>query len=451
MRTQQFFSKLAYTANGWQRDVLIDVVDGVIASITADTEQPVNAELINSPLLPAMPNLHSHAFQYAMAGLGEVNLNPNDSFWSWRKAMYQLVERLSVDDVKAIAKQLYIDMLKAGYTHVGEFHYFHSATPNDDSGFNAAMSEALLEAANEVGIGITLLPALYQYSGFGRLAPNDAQQRFYHSRDQYVKLIAHLDKVVTDKPLQQVGLCFHSLRAVDVTDIPVALSKLPSDRPIHVHIAEQVPEIEQSVAATGKRPVELLLDTNGLDERWCLVHATHLTDDESDRVAASGAVVGICATTEANLGDGIFDAPRYLSNKGRWGIGSDSHITVSVNQDLRLFEYGQRLRDLQRNRIYTQNSPSIGQTLFDQALAGGNQALAIDVGIKVGGRADFVALDKSQTFINMNSPESLLDRWIFASQNDAVKDVWVAGTQVISDGKHADQNAISEAFNRVTG
>ena len=445
-----FFAERALLPTGWANNVRIEVgVDGRLAQIHVDA-QAHGAESIKGPLLPGMPNLHSHAFQRAMAGLAEVAGNPNDSFWTWRDLMYRLVGKISPEQLGVIARQLYIEMLKAGYTSVAEFHYVH----HDSTGLPYAnpteLALRISEAARSTGIGLTLLPVLYSHSGFGGQAPNDGQRRFINSTEQYLTLQQQLQPLLAQQPTQHLGLCFHSLRAVTPEQINDVLSASDASCPIHIHIAEQQKEVNDCLSWSGKRPVQWLYDNLDVDQRWCLVHATHVNAEEIRRMAQSRAVAGLCLTTEANLGDGIFPAVDYLAQGGRLGIGSDSHVSLSVVEELRWLEYGQRLRDQRRNRLYRNDQPMIGRTLYDAALAGGAQALGQPIaGLAVGQRADWLVLDGNDPYLATAQEDAILNRWLFAGGDRQVRDVMVNGQWVVRDGHHADEADSCRDFTRV--
>lgn len=445
-----FFAERALLPTGWANNVRIEVgIDGRLAQIHVDA-QAHGAESIKGPLLPGMPNLHSHAFQRAMAGLAEVAGNPNDSFWTWRDLMYRLVGKISPEQLGVIARQLYIEMLKAGYTSVAEFHYVH----HDSTGLPYAnpteLALRISEAARSTGIGLTLLPVLYSHSGFGGQAPNDGQRRFINSTEQYLTLQQQLQPLLAQQPTQHLGLCFHSLRAVTPEQINDVLSASDASCPIHIHIAEQQKEVNDCLSWSGKRPVQWLYDNVDVDQRWCLVHATHVNAEEIRQMAQSRAVAGLCLTTEANLGDGIFPAVDYLAQGGRLGIGSDSHVSLSVVEELRWLEYGQRLRDQRRNRLYRNDQPMIGRTLYDAALAGGAQALGQPIaGLAVGQRADWLVLDDNDPYLATAQEDAILNRWLFAGGDRQVRDVMVNGQWVVRDGHHADETDSCRDFTRV--
>lgn len=440
-----FFAPRALLADGWHEDVLITTdASGQIASLTP-SNTPGSAIRLAGPVIPAIANLHSHAFQRAMAGLAEVAGDPQDSFWTWRDLMYRMVQRLSPEQVGDIATHLYIDMLKGGYSQVAEFHYLHhdaQGKPYADD----AMLLNLMAAAETAGIGQTLLPVLYSYSGFGSQPASDGQRRFIQQTDAYLQQQQRAAQWSANKPLLNHGICFHSLRAVNETQMREVLAASAADVPVHIHVAEQEKEVNDSLAWSGERPVAWLYNRFEVDQRWCLIHATHLDDSEIQRMAASGAIAGLCPTTEANLGDGIFPAVEYIARGGRWGIGSDSHVSLSALEELRWLEYGQRLRDRRRNRITLPQQPSVGDLLWQQAAQGGAQACAINTGeLAVGKRADWLVLE-NDAFLGSVSSASLLNRWLFGGSQSQIRDVFVAGNQVISEGHHQAEEAAAARF-----
>ena len=445
-----FFAERALLPTGWATNVRIEVGDdGRLTSIQPDAHAQ-GAERVNGPLLPGMPNLHSHAFQRAMAGLAEVAGNPNDSFWTWRDLMYRLVGKITPEQLGIIARQLYIEMLKAGYTSVAEFHYVHHDLSGKPYANPAELALRISEAARSTGIGLTLLPVLYTHAGFGGQAPNDGQRRFINSTEHYLKMQQQLAPLLARQPAQALGVCFHSLRAVTPEQIHDVMGASDTTCPVHIHIAEQRKEVDDCLSWSGKRPIEWLYDNVEVDARWCLVHATHANADEVARMATSQAVAGLCLTTEANLGDGIFPAVEYLAQGGRLGIGSDSHVSLSVVEELRWLEYGQRLRDQRRNRLHRPDQPMVGRTLFDAALAGGAQAMGQPVaGLAVGQRADWIVLDGNDPYLATAHEDAILNRWLFAGGDRQVRDVLVNGKWVVREGRHADEIESSHDFARV--
>ncbi len=445
------FAPLAWLANGWQTDMRIEIgADGTITAVSQGAAQATD-ERVAGPLLPGMPNLHSHAFQRAMAGLAEEALNPEDSFWTWRELMYRLVGRLTPEHVQAIATHLYIEMLKGGYTSVAEFHYLHhqpAGAPYDNL---AEMAERIAAAAQASGIGLTLLPTFYAHGGFGGKPLADKQMRFRNDIAGYLKLIEGAEGACK-RIGADWGLCFHSLRAATETDMKSVLDAHRGERPIHIHIAEQSKEVEDCLAWSNRRPVEWLYDKFEIDGRWCLIHATHVTPDEVHLVAQSGAVVGLCPTTEANLGDGLFPAPEYLAANGRFGIGSDSHVSVSALEELRWLEYGQRLKHERRNRLSAAGNPEVADTLYAAALQGGAQAMGKRIGaIAPAKRADLVVLDGNHPMLAHVAPGKLLGRWLFGGSDSWVKDVMVGGKWVVKNRRHAAEEAAHGGFAKAMG
>ena len=431
-------------ADGWRSPGFVEVGDG--GDITALPDRAA-AETEPGPIagyaLPGMPNVHSHAFQRAMAGLAERAGPGGDSFWTWRETMYRFVDRLAPDDLEAIAAQLYVEMLKAGYTSVGEFHYLHHAPDGRAYDDPAEMSRRILAAAARAGIGVTLLAVLYAAGGFGAKAPGPGQRRFVTGADEFLGLVETLERACDGDRQRRVGIAPHSLRAVPPEILGAVLDGVDPRAPVHIHIAEQVKEVEDCLAWCGARPVEWLLANAPVGARWCLVHATHMTESESRALAASGAVAGLCPTTEANLGDGLFALPEFTSAGGRWGIGSDSHVSVSPIEELRWLEYGQRL-SLRKRGI-----AASGAALYGTALDGGARALARPIGaIEVGRRADIVVLDGDHPILAGRDDEDILDAFIFSGNVSSVRDVMVGGVWVVRDGTHRDEGTVAAGYRR---
>ncbi|WP_413730382.1 formimidoylglutamate deiminase [Sodalis sp. RH22] len=445
-----YFAPRALLAQGWTHNVRLQIdAQGTIVAIESDAGAQ-DAESLAGPVLPAMANLHSHAFQRAMAGLTEVFGDPKDSFWTWRDVMYRMVQRLSPEQVGIIARQLYIEMLKGGYSQVAEFHYLHHDPQGHAYADPAEMALRVSQAAAESGIGLTLLPVLYSYGGFGEQAAAPGQRRFIQDTGSYLRQQQALQAHLATQPHQRLGLCFHSLRAVSARQIHEVLQASAAELPVHIHVAEQTKEVEDCLAWSGTRPVRWLMDQVKVDERWCLIHATHLDEEELARLARSGAVAGLCPTTEANLGDGIFPADGYVRQGGRWGIGSDSHVSLNVVEELRWLEYGQRLRDRRRNRLADALHPTLGDNLYRAALRGGAQACGVPLGaLAVGMRADWLVLDGEDPYIASADDGDLLNRWLFAGGPGQIRDVFVAGRRVISDGHHALERESAQSFARV--
>jgi len=388
--------------------------------------------------IPGIPNLHSHAFQRAMAGMAERQTHPEDSFWTWRDTMYRMAARFDPDTLHAVASQLYVEMLEAGYTSVCEFHYLHHAPDGRRYEDPAAMSRALLRAAHDTGIRITLLPVLYMTGGFDGRPLGERQQRFGHSVDAFLSLVETLCKEEGERV--RIGCALHSLRAVPADAMHAVVAALPTCMPVHVHIAEQVGEVQDCLALRNARPVEWLLDNAKVNARWTLVHATHLEPSEVQGIAASGATVALCPTTEANLGDGLFPLRAYLAAGGAFGIGSDSQISVSPVEELRWLEYGQRLVTRHRNIAVRPDSPSVGETLLQAVLASRRNATGFD------GEDDWLQLDAEAPQFAGATPDDLVDRWIFSGNRNLVDQVHVAGEQLVARGVHRDREAVAAAY-----
>ncbi len=440
------FAASALLPTGWSRNVLLIWNEqGQLTQVQADTASPPTATAIAAgPLIPGMPNLHSHAFQRAFAGLTEYRSESGaaaqDSFWSWRTLMYRFAARLTPGQLEAIALGLYVEMLEAGYTSVCEFHYVHHDTDGQPYADDATMALALLRAAQRAGIGLTLLPVLYQASGFGALPPNEGQRRFIRSTDSMLRLLARL-KPLCDIQGARLGLAPHSLRAVPpdaLRETLAGLDAIDATAPVHIHIAEQTQEVDACIAWSGQRPVAWLLDHAGVDPRWCLVHATHMDDGEFLRAAASGAVAGLCPTTEANLGDGIFNLPSWCAAGGLLGIGSDGHVCVNAAEELMLLEYSQRLATRQRNVGASAAQPQVASALTLAALRGGAQAAGRPIaGLAVGQQADFVMLDAQHPALQGLAAPDMLSAHVFAShRSSALEAVWVGGRQRVTGGRH---------------
>ena len=446
MTVGNIFATEALLADGWQRDVLIEIEDDLIVRVTPNTVSN-GAEIANGAVIPGMPNLHSHAFQRAMAGLTERSGPSGDNFWTWRELMYRFLERITPEDNEAIATQLYIEMLKAGYTSVAEFHYLHHDERGDAYANPAEMAERVIAASVTAGIGLTLLPVFYAHATFGGTPPNPGQKRFIHDVDGFNALLDRLMK--HQGQVRRIGIAPHSLRAVTPPELKALVAHLDShDRraPIHIHAAEQLKEVDDCLTWSRQRPVAWLLAHANINARWCLVHATHLNDDETFRLAESDAVAGLCPSTEANLGDGIFNAPDYFLQEGSWGIGGDSHVGVDPFRELAIAEYAQRLKSARRNILHTPGSDSIGGGLYRQALAGGARALGQNVGaIAANCRADLVVMNSDDVALAEHTSDTLLDAAIFGPARQPVRDVMVGGAWAVRDGRHALEQA---AFTR---
>ncbi len=433
----------ALLPDGWSRDVRLTVRGGLVAATEAGVV-PEDADERHDIVIPGLPNLHSHAFQRGMAGLAEVRGDDDDSFWTWREIMYRFVDRLRPDDLAAIAALAYVEMLETGFTRVGEFHYLHHDRDGHAYGDPAEMSAAIFAAAAETGIALTHLPVFYAHSGFGGAAPGYGQRRFLHDIDRFAALLDRLRSMASALPDAIVGVAPHSLRAVTPAEL-AALEALAGEGPIHIHIAEQLREVEDCLDWSGARPVAWLTANAAVDPRWCLVHATHVVSDELEAIVRAGAVVGLCPITEANLGDGIFPLAPYVAAAGRFGIGSDSNVLIDATEELRLLEYGQRLSLRRRNVGAGAAGRSTGEALYRGALAGGAQALGAAGGIAIGRPADLVGLDASHPSLCARR----LDGLLFAAGRAAIDCVWRRGEKLVSGGRHRDRARIAARYRAV--
>lgn len=449
--TRSLFAADALLPGGWAKDVLLSWNEGgELTQVQSAAQAPAGTMVAKGPVIPGMPNLHSHAFQRGFAGLTEYRAGEQDSFWSWRTLMYRFAARLTPQHMEAIATWLYAEMLEAGYTSVCEFQYVHHQPDGRPYADDAELSLALLRAAKKVGIGFTLLPVLYQTSGFGGLPPNEGQRRFIRSTESMLGLLESL-KPRCDAQGARLGLAPHSLRAVPpdaLRDALEGLRRIDATAPVHIHIAEQTKEVDDCIAWSGQRPVEWLLDHAPVDARWCLVHATHMSDAEYQRAAASGAVAGLCPTTEANLGDGIFDLIKWRSHGGAWGVGSDSHATVNAAEELLMLEYSQRLATRQRNVGATAAQPQVATALTLAAVQGGAQASGRAVGgLAPGQQADFVVLDANHLALQGLAASDMLSSHVFAShRSSAIEAVWAGGRERVANGRHALHDEASRGF-----
>ncbi len=433
-------ARTALTSTGWKADVRLTLEGGRIARVEAGVSAAPGDER-HDAFLPAMPNLHSHAFQRAMAGLTEQRGAGDDSFWSWRTLMYRFALSMTPDQVEAVAAQLYVEMLEAGFGRVGEFHYLHHDKNGDPYADIAEMAGRIAAAASETGIALTLLPVFYAHSGFGGQAPGEGQRRFINSTGRFARLMESAAKAIDPLPESRIGIAPHSLRAATLEEIAEILP-LAKGGPVHIHIAEQMKEVEDCIAFAGLRPVDYLLANAPVDARWCFIHATHMTDSETIAMAKSGAVAGLCPVTEANLGDGIFPGTDFLAAGGAFGVGSDSNVQIGLGDELRQLEYSQRLARRARNVIAPVNG-STGRALFDGALAGGNRALQGDAGLAAGAPADLVSLDLSVH--DWLAEDTLLDHLIFAG-HPKPDCVWVNGVKQVEGGRHRDRTRIETRF-----
>lgn len=452
LESQSIFARHALTAEGWRQNITVEIgPDGVIGAVKSKTDAGENGDAQVDILLPALSNLHSHSFQRLLAGAVEAPAaGGDDDFWTWRKAMYEVIPRLDPEAVEAIAALVQMEMLEAGYAAVGEFHYVH----NDASGAAyddpALLSRRIMAAAKQSGIGLTHLPVLYMRGGVDDRPLAGAQLRFQCNEDSFAAIHAGARAELANCPKDyRIGVAPHSLRAATPAGIAAAVA-LAGDQPVHIHIAEQTNEVDDVVAAYGARPVEWLLDRFEVNGRWCLVHATHLDASEVAALARSGAVAGLCPLTESNLGDGVFDGVEYLRSGGRFGVGSDSNFRISASEELRQFEYSQRLRD-RRRLLLTEDGKSVGRTLYEGAARGGAQALGRNAGAIAPGRlADLVALDADNDLLAGLEGDRILDTWIFSGDDRLVSEVWSAGRHVVKAGRHIHREKISRAYRNVS-
>lgn len=442
----EFLAAAALLPDGWAENVLIAAdARGSITAVAPGTARAPAADRLRGAVIPGIPNLHSHAFQRAMAG-GAERRSPagRDSFWTWRETMYRFVGLLSPEDAEAVAAMLYVELLEQGFTAVCEFHYLHHQPDGLPYADPAEMALRHLEAARATGIGITLLPSLYRYGGIFGKPPAPGQRRFLNDLDRFAAIIGRCREATADDPQSRVGLAPHSLRAVT----PAMLQAIAGmDGPIHIHAAEQQREVEECLAAVHARPVEWLLDNAPVDRRWCLIHATHMSEPEIEDLAASGAVAGLCPSTEASLGDGVFPLPSYLGHGGRLGVGTDSHVGTAPREELRQLETSQRLALHARAVATTEAAPHPARLLLDAALTGGAQASGRPLGaIAPGMRCDLVELDTEHPALVGRAGDGLLDAWVFGPAPDAVRTVVCGGRRVVEAGRHLARLDVAERF-----
>ncbi|GGK38440.1 formimidoylglutamate deiminase [Salinarimonas ramus] len=444
------WAEQALTHEGWRRDVEVAIADGRIASVRSGTAPGPDATRVGA-LLPAPTNLHSHAFQRAMAGLTERRgPDPRDTFWTWRQLMFRFLDQLTPDDVEAIAAFVQMEMLEAGYGASVEFHYLHHAPGGTPYAALGEMSARIAAAAATSGIGLTLLPVLYEYGGLDRRPLGPGQIRFGNDPERFARLVEEAEAALGTLPADaRLGIAPHSLRAVSAEGLSACIALRP-DVPIHMHLAEQVAEVEEVLAATGARPTQWLLANAPVDARWCLIHCTQMERPETLALAATGAVAGLCPITESSLGDGIFDGVAWTGAGGRFGIGSDSNIRIALSEELRTLEYSQRLRDRSRAALATAER-STGRVLLEEAARGGAQAAGRDAGAIAPGRlADLMALDTNHVDLYGRTGDTLVDAYVFATDDRAVRDVWSAGRHLVRDGRHVAREAIVRAYRATT-
>jgi formimidoylglutamate deiminase len=442
----EFHAAHALLPKGWARDVRITCDEaGLITEVTPGVASA--ARHLRGHVIPGIANLHSHAFQRAMAG-GAERRSPEgqDSFWTWRETMYRFALSITPEDAEAIAAQLYAECLTRGFTHIAEFHYLHHAPDGSAYADRAEMAQRIFAAAEATGIGITLLPSLYRHGGIFGAPPHAGQRRFLNDLDGFHTILESVRATAARQSNAAWGVAPHSLRAVT----PAMLEAMAAlDCPIHIHAAEQAREVAECLAATGLRPVEWLLRNAPLDARWVLIHATHMTADEVSALAATGAVVGLCPSTEASLGDGVFPLPGYLAAQGRLGFGTDSHVGVCPAAELRQLETSQRLALELRSVATDEARPHPGRGLLERALAGGAQACGVPLGgIAVGLRCDLVELDDDHPTLVGRGGDGLLDAWCFGPADRMVRSVAVGGRVVVEEGRHIHGDRIRQGFAR---
>ena len=445
---QKIWARQALLPSGWANDVLICIDgQGRIASVSPHSAR--QGQVVDT-LLPAPVNLHSHAFQRAMAGMTEARgPDPRDTFWTWRRLMFRFLDQLTPDDVRAIAAMVQMEMLEAGFGALAEFHYLHHRPDGHPYDKMSEMADSICAAAEQTGIGLTLLPVLYRYGGCDRRALATGQMRFGNDRDQFAQLIADTEKTVAALNADSsLGIAPHSLRAVQPDDLAFC-TDIAGQRVVHMHLAEQQEEVTEVQASLGARPVEWLLNNIQVSDRWCLIHCTQMTPAETTALAGSGAVAGLCPITEASLGDGIFDGARYVTHGGKFGIGSDSNIRISLIEELRGLEYSQRLRDHGRAVLATAEQ-STGRVLWQGAAAGGAQAAGRAAGAIVAGSwADLVALDGKMPDLEARDGDLVLDALVFSGDNRCIAEVWSAGRHVVHAGQHINKAMILADYRRV--
>jgi len=428
------FARHAFLPDGWKENVRFEI-DAAGSFTTVVPDSAAGTATPFGVLVPGVPNAHSHAFQRALAG-GTEHANPDgDTFWTWREAMYAALEALDPDTLEAIAADAYVAMLETGYTHVCEFHYIHHGPGGVPYTRRTELADRIVAAARKTGIGLTLLAVFYRYGDFERRPPLPLQARFVHTPGSFAALWDDLVAAYGDDPQIRLGIAPHSLRAVDVEDIPtlVQLASRVPGAPLHVHVSEQEREVQACRELHGTTPIALLARYVTFDERWCFVHATHASPAELRTIVAAHASVALCPTTEGNLGDGIFPAARFVRMGGTIALGSDSNVSIDVAEELRWLEYVQRLKRQARGVLQDRATPSVGRFMYEAVLRGGAQAAGSKIGaLAPGYRADFIALDTHDGFERATA----FDRYVFRSRAWQPRDVVVGGRHVVRDGHH---------------
>ncbi|WP_423602282.1 formimidoylglutamate deiminase [Sphingomonas sp. MS122] len=433
----------ALLEDGWADRVRLRLASGRIETVERGVD-PAAGDERHFVALPGLPNVHSHAFQRAMAGLAEARARADDDFWSWRELMYRFVERIGPDECEAIAALAYAEMLEAGFTRVGEFHYLHHAPDGSRYDDVAEMSGRIAAAAETVGIGLTLLPVFYAHGGFGGQPAGAAQARFLNDVDGFAGLVERAGAKLPQDGV--IGIAPHSLRAATLEEL-CELLPVAKGGPVHIHIAEQVKEVADCLAWSGRRPVRWLLDAMPVDARWTLVHATHVEADEMAGIVASGAVAGLCPITEANLGDGVFPAAAFMAGGGTIGVGSDSNVRIDAAEELRLLEYGQRLTRRARNVLAGEERPATGARLFAAAVKGGGRSLGVQTGLAAGRPADIVSFNRDDPAFAERKGDALIDSWVFASRV-GIDCVWRGGMKRVEGGRHRQRDTIEAGYRR---
>lgn len=435
-------AKTALLPEGWAQDVMVRIDAGHIAEVKTGVKAAVQLDC----LLPALSNLHSHAFQRAMAGMTEFRSAGQDSFWTWRSLMYRFLDRLTPEDAEAIAALVMVEMAEAGYAAIGEFHYLHHGVGGQRYGNLAEMTARIAAAAAQTGLGLTHLPVLYERGGCDGRALAAGQLRFGNTPEQFAALWQAAQGVLRELPADTIlGVAPHSLRAASGAGIAL-VTGFDSSTPVHIHVAEQMAEVVEVEAEMGARPVQWLLENQDLSSRWCLIHATQMQDWETEAMAKSGAIAGLCPITEANLGDGIFDGARFLAAGGQFGVGSDSNVRISLSEELRLLEYSQRL-GLRARAVMAEGARSVGRVVYQGAATGGARAMGRASGaIEVGLWADLVALDCTDGDMVASQGDMLLDSFIFARDDRLVRELWSAGRHIVTQGRHFGAEAIRARY-----
>ncbi|MCY4052219.1 MAG: formimidoylglutamate deiminase [Gammaproteobacteria bacterium] len=442
------WAKTALTSEGWKSDVQIGINQLGVIEVVEVGSSPCGYQV--DIAIPAVCNLHSHGFQKILSGLTETrNLSSAESFWTWRKLLYACIGQITPDEIEAITAYAQIEMLECGFSAVAEFHYLHHDFDGNSYGQRAELSSRIIAAASETGIGLTLLPVFYQYSGCSKRPPLPDQARFVNCIDSYLEIVDESSQILRTLPADsKIGIAAHSIRAVDPYDL-VQLRKVQPDLPFHMHISEQHTEVREFETIFGMRPVEWLIHHASIDQNWCLVHATHMTKSETKNLARTGGVVGLCPITEANLGDGIFNGVDYIHHAGNYGVGTDSNVRISLCEELRMLEYSQRLQHKQR-AVLSQFGQSSGRAIFEAALLGGSLALARKCGsIEAGQLADIFTLDANSAVLADCENDEILDSFIFSGDNQLVLDVWSAGRHVVKGGQHIHRDRIQDRYIQV--